>query len=232
MELTAAQEDTLKALYYLTRQSESPVATSTIADHLEKTAPTVSHTLDALADQGLVEREPYAGTELTPNGELVAIEVLRHHRLLETYLMEQLDYSWAAVHAEADALEHHISETFETRIAAALDDPDTDPHGDPIPDADLEVPAVEETTALAQCDPEAVVTIRRVTVDDEAELSYLADRGIRPGRTVRVVDRAPFGMVTVAVDETEQSVPEEIATAIHVTAAKQDGEPTPQRQRS
>ncbi len=230
MELTAAQEDTLKAIHQLQIRGDGPVATSALASYCEKTAPTISSTLDTLADRGLVDREPYAGTELTPTGERVAIEVLRHHRLLETYLSEHLDYSWDTVHEEADQLEHHISERFETQIAAALDDPETDPHGDPIPNAELDLPAETNTVLLAQCDPDTIVTIQRVTLNDEADLAYLADRGIRPGCTARVIERAPFGMVTVSIDGTEQSIPAPIAEAIHVAPASSYDEPTAEAQ--
>ncbi len=225
MGLSSAQEDTLKSLFHLEEHAGAPVATTALAEYLDKAAPTVTNTLDALETEGLVEREPYEGAELTPSGELVAVEVLRHHRLLETFLMEQLDYPWEAVHAEAEALEHHISEEFEARIAEALDDPAVDPHGDPIPDADLEVPSADHSGTLAECEPGTVVTITRVVRQDEADLAYLADRGISPGTTGRVVERAPFGMVTLAVDGQRQSIPQEIAEAIYVRTGETDGTP-------
>ncbi|MFP4218515.1 MAG: metal-dependent transcriptional regulator [Salinarchaeum sp.] len=216
MGLTSAQEDALKALFHLEEHADTPVTTSVLAESLGKAAPTVTNTLDTLETEGLVEREPYEGAELTPSGELVAIEVLRHHRLLETFLMEQLDYPWEAVHAEAEALEHHISEEFEARIADTLGDPVVDPHGDPIPDADLEVPRTDHSGTLAECEPGETITITRVTRQEKADLAYLAERGINPGTTGRIVERAPFGMITLIVDDQRQSVPQEIAEAIYV----------------
>ncbi len=226
MDLTSAQEDTLKALFHHKEHADAPVATSTLAESLGKAAPTVTSTLDTLEAKGLVKREPYKGAELTPSGELVAIEVLRHHRLLETFLMEQLDYPWEAVHAEAEALEHHISEEFEARIADALDDPMVDPHGDPIPDANLEVPRADHSGTLAECELGETITIARVTRQEEADLAYLAERGISPGTTAQVVERAPFGMVTLAVENQQQSIPQEIAEAIYVRTGETNGTTT------
>lgn len=110
-------EDYLKAIYVLQSEQGPPVSTSAIAEYLDKTSPSVTDMLGKLEDRGLVEREPYRGTELTAEGEAVALEIVRHHRLLEAFLAERLDYDWSEVHEEADALEHHISEAFERRVA-------------------------------------------------------------------------------------------------------------------
>ncbi|MFB6193834.1 MAG: metal-dependent transcriptional regulator [Halobaculum sp.] len=224
--LSDVMEDYLKAIYVLQSETGPPVATSDIADRLGKTPPTVTSMVEKLADRELVTREKYKGVELTEQGERIALEVLRHHRLLEAYLAEQLDYSWDEVHAEADALEHHISEEFERRVAETLDDPRVDPHGDPIPGADLQPPGEEPTVALSACEAGDRVVVARVSDRDEADLAYLADAGITPGTTVEVTDVAPFGMVTVAVrgesatDEGDtQSLPESVAGSIRVTAA-------------
>src|SRR5699024_11221710 len=123
---SATSEDYLKAIYQL-REGDEPVATSAIADSLGVTPPTVTATTKRLEDAGLAEREEYKGVQLTAEGELVAIETIRHHRLLELFLTEQLGYDWAEVHEEADRLEHHISERLETKLAAALGDPSADP---------------------------------------------------------------------------------------------------------
>jgi len=133
--LSDVMEDYLKTIYSLQQDSDDPIATSAIAEYLDVTSPTVTSMIEKLEDRGLVEREKYKGVELTDEGETVALEVLRHHRLLEAYLTEHLDYSWSEVHEEADALEHHISEEFERRVAEVLGDPEVDPHGDPIPSA-------------------------------------------------------------------------------------------------
>ncbi len=216
--LSDAMEDYLKTIYVLQTESGPPVSTSAIADRLDKTPPTVTSMVEKLADRGLVDREKYRGVELTAEGETVALEVIRHHRLLEAYLTEHLDYSWSEVHEEADRLEHHISEAFERRVAAALEDPTVDPHGDPIPDADLEPPAEDDTDPLSQYEAEDTVVVARVSDRDEAELEYLAEAGISPGTELRVTDVAPFGMVTVAVgtDGNEQSLPEPVAASVRV----------------
>jgi len=217
--LSDVMEDYLKAIYVLQSEQGPPVSTSAIAEYLEKTPPSVTDMLGKLEERGLVEREPYHGAELTPDGEAVALEVVRHHRLLEAFLADQLDYDWSDVHDEADALEHHISEEFERRVAEALGDPVVDPHGDPIPSADLE--PVEEGSGprLSDHGEGERLVVTRVSDRDEAELKYLADAGITPGTEIEIVDVAPFGMVTVETASGEQSLPAEIARSIRVEAA-------------
>jgi len=214
--LSDTMEDYLKAIYRLQSEVGAPVATSAIADEVGKTAPTVTSMVEKLTERNLLEREKYKGVELTTEGETVALEVIRHHRLLEAYLAEQLDYSWTDVHAEADALEHHISEEFERRVAEALGDPEVDPHGDPIPSAELHPLDGDETTPLTDHEPGACVIVERVRDRDEAELAYLDDVGVRPGTELNVVDVAPFGMVTVRIGDDEQSLPEGVARTIRV----------------
>ncbi|QCC48246.1 metal-dependent transcriptional regulator [Halobellus limi] len=215
--LSDVMEDYLKVIYEIQARSGPPVSTSAVAEALDKTPATVTSMLGTLEERGLVTREKYKGAELTPEGETVALEVLRHHRLLEAYLAEQLDYSWSEVHDEADALEHHISEEFERRVAAALDDPAVDPHGDPIPSADLSPLEEDETTPLSAREVGDRVVVSRVSDRDRDELEYLADAGVTPGTTLEVVDVAPFGMVTVRTDGGgEQSLPDSVADAIRV----------------
>ncbi|KTG09766.1 DtxR family transcriptional regulator [Haloprofundus marisrubri] len=213
--LSDVMEDYLKAIYILQSEHGPPVSTSAIAEYLDKTAPTVTSMLGKLEDRGLVDREKYKGVELTDEGETVALEVLRHHRLLEAYLTEHLDYSWSEVHDEADALEHHISEAFERRVAEVLGNPEFDPHGDPIPNVDLD-PVEDETTRLSEYGEGDRVVVARVSDRDEAELEYLAEAGLTPGTEIEVVDVAPFGMVTVHVAGHEQSLPESVARSIRV----------------
>ena len=217
--LSDVMEDYLKAVYVLQSEEGPPVSTSAIAEYLDKTAPSVTDMLGKLEDRGLVEREPYQGAELTAEGEAVALEVVRHHRLLEAFLADQLDYDWSEVHDEADALEHHISEDFERRVAEALGDPAVDPHGDPIPSADLEPVDEGSGPRLSDHDEGDRVVVTRVSDRDERELDYLADAGITPGTELDVVDVAPFGMVTVATPTGEQSLPAEIARSIRVEDA-------------
>jgi len=217
--LSDVMEDYLKAIYVLQSEQGPPVSTSAIAEYLDKTSPSVTDMLGKLEDRGLVEREPYQGAELTAEGEAVALEVVRHHRLLEAFLADRLDYDWSEVHDEADALEHHISEEFERRVAEALGDPAVDPHGDPIPGADLEPVDEGSGPRLSDHGEGDRVVVTRVSDRDEAELDYLANAGITPGTEVTVVGIAPFGMVTVATPTGEQSLPAEIARSIRVEDA-------------
>ncbi len=215
--LSDVMEDYLKAIYYLERAEDPPISTSRIAEYLDVTPPTVTSMIGKLAERDLLEREKYKGVSLTDEGETVALEVVRHHRLLEAYLTEHLDYDWSEVHEEADALEHHISETFERRVAEVLGNPGVDPHGDPIPDVDLTPPNEGTTTRLADHAPGEHLRIERVSDRNGTELAYLQDAGIVPGAVVEITDVAPFGMVTVAVGGDEQSLPESVARSIRVT---------------
>jgi len=217
-------EDYIKAMYALENGAGGRVATSALADYLDVTSPTVSSMLNKLEERGLIDREQYKGATLTEEGELVALEILRHHRLLEAFLTEHLDYDWADVHDEADRLEHHISDELSERIAEALDNPGVDPHGDPIPDAELRLPEGEATSRLANAGVGDRVVVRRIRHQGDEELRYLADAGVRPDVGLEVVDVAPFGMVTVDTPDGEQSLPEEIAVLIEVVDAE-DAEP-------
>jgi len=216
-------EDYLKAIYALQGRDGPPVSTTAVAEYLGKTSPTATSMLEKLAERGLLEREKYEGVELTEEGEAVALEVLRHHRLLEAYLTERLDYDWSDVHEEADALEHHISEEFERRVAEVLGDPTVDPHGDPIPGADLSRPD-DDTEPLSAFGEGDRVVVARVSDRDDSELAYLADAGITPGVEVEIVGVAPFGMVTVRAGDGEQSLPEPVADSIRVRPAAADGD--------
>jgi len=218
--LSAKMEDYLKTIYELQRQGEAPVATSSIAETLEVTAPTATSMMESLEERGFVEREKYKGVTLTPEGETVALEVVRHHRLLETYLAEQLGYDWTEVHDEADRLEHHISEEFERRVAAVLGDPEVDPHGDPIPRDSLEPVEEPVGTTLATHDEGDRVVVRRVRDRDPDELAYLEDVGVTPGTPVTVEEVAPIGLVTVRLAGGETvSLPDAVAEAIRVGPA-------------
>ena len=217
-------EDYLKAIYVLGREEGDPVATSAIADYLGKTAPTVTSMVGKLEERGLAEREKYKGVELTEEGETVALEVIRHHRLIEAYLSEHLDYAPSEVHEEADALEHHISEEFERRVAAMLSDPTTDPHGDPIPGEDLAPPAEAEAAPLTDYEAGDSVVVARVSDREEDVLSYLEEAGVTPGTTLTVEEVAPFGMVTVTIAGESQSLPESVATSVRVHQRAPDNE--------
>ena len=187
-----AIQDYAKAVYALTRGGARSTSTNALADRLGVTPASVSAMVKKLADRGLAEHVPYKGVKLTRDGERVALEVLRHHRLLELYLAEHLDVPWDRVHAEAEALEHVISEDLEARIAAKLGNPTHDPHGDPIPDADL---VIHEgaTRSLAELEAGARGRFVRVSDSDPEMLRYLDDQGVRLGDALEVLECQPFG---------------------------------------
>jgi len=165
---------------------------------------------------GLVRHEPYRGVALTPEGQRVALEVMRHHRLLELYLAEHLGVPWDRVHEEAEALEHVLSEDLEARIAAKLGHPTHDPHGDPIPSADLVIDE-GQTASLAELHPGESGTFVRVSDADSEMLRYLDGRGIRLGDRLEVVDRQPFdGPLTVRFGASEQVLGGGLAAAMRI----------------
>ena len=217
--LSAVMEDYIKAIYSIQEKADERVGTSELADYLDVTSPTVSSMLNTLEERGLVDREEYRGVTLTEEGEVVALEILRHHRLLEAFLTERLDYDWADVHEEADRLEHHVSEQLTERIAETLDNPGVDPHGDPIPDADLELPESDGTSRLSMAEEGETVEVRRIHHQGDEELRYLAGAGIEPGVEIEIVERAPVGLVTVRTPEGEQGLPEELAGLIETAEA-------------
>ena len=186
-----AVEDYAKAIYALQR-GDGAVSTTALAERLGVTAASASGMVRKLDEHGLVTHAPYHGVKLTEEGTRLALEVLRHHRLLELYLAETLDVPWDRVHDEAEVLEHVLSEELEDLIAAKLGDPTHDPHGDPIPTRDL---VMEETPsiALSALEPGASGTFVRISDADPAMLRYLAERGIAPGACFEVVDKHPFG---------------------------------------
>ena len=190
--LSTAVEDYAKAIYALQRRSQTgAVATNDLAARLDVTPASASSMAKKLGELGLVEHARYKGVRLTPKGERVALEVLRHHRLLELYLAEHLDVPWDRVHEEAEALEHVISEDLEARIAAKLGHPTHDPHGDPIPSAELEIDE-GDTRALEGLEVGDQAVFVRVSDADSAMLRYLEERGIRLGDRFELVDRQPF----------------------------------------
>jgi DtxR family Mn-dependent transcriptional regulator len=185
-------ENYAKALYELQGRDETPVGTTAVAERLGVTPASASGMLKRLADEGVVVYEPYHGARLTPEGERIALEVIRHHRLLELFLAEVLDMPWDRVHAEAEVLEHHISEELEELIAAKLGEPALDPHGDPIPDRDLAISA-DDSVALTELDPGERGVFTRVSDSDASMLRYLAENAIQPGASLTVRSREPFG---------------------------------------
>ena len=211
-------ENYAKAIYHLQARAEGAVGTGAIAGRLGVTAASASGMLKRLADEGLVEHTPYHGVRLTRRGEQLALEVIRHHRLLELFLAEVLGMPWDRVHDEAEVLEHYISEDLEERIAAKLGDPERDPHGDPIPSRELAL-ADEASVSLAEMDPGEEGTFARVSDSDAEMLRYLASRGIYPGIVLRVAGREPFGgPITVEAEGREHVLGGELVERMRVRA--------------
>ena len=192
IDTTEAIEDYVKAIFSLQRGGEEPVSTSALAERLGVTPGSASGMMKKLDSLGLVDHVPYRGVVLTPLGRRLALEVLRHHRLLELYLSEAFGMPWDQVHAEAEVLEHVLSEELEELIAAKLGDPSVDPHGDPIPgrDGSIDEP---ETRSLADLTVGDRALFLRVSDSNPDMLRYLAERNIRPGQELEVVDEQPFG---------------------------------------
>jgi DtxR family Mn-dependent transcriptional regulator len=209
VELTESQEDYLKQMFLLAEERET-VSIQSLAERLGVRPASVTGMVQRLDQLGLVDYRRYHGVRLTRRGRRVALEMLRHHRLLETFLAQTLGYGWDEVHAEAERLEHVISERFEARIAEALGHPTHDPHGDPIPDSTLAMPAMPGGTTLSSLAVGAVGRLVRVGAQDEDVLGRLTDLGLVPGAMV-VVGEELDGVVPIEVDGEPQMVPAEIA---------------------
>jgi DtxR family transcriptional regulator, Mn-dependent transcriptional regulator len=212
--LSQTAEDYLKEIYKL-EVERGRATTSAIAEQVGVSPPSVTSMLKKLAELRLVEHERYKGVTLTPAGRKAAVEVIRHHRLLEQYLAETLGMPIDEVHAEADRLEHALSEELEARIDETLGYPTHDPHGDPIPDAALNM-GDDRLRPLAALSPGERSTVRRVP-DDTDLLRYLLELGLRPGASVEVVSTAPFGgPIVVASEGGEHPISLELASRIGV----------------
>jgi DtxR family Mn-dependent transcriptional regulator len=214
-----AVEDYAKAIYGLAQQADGAVTTNALAERLGVTAASASGMCKKLDELGLVTHVPYKGVELTAAGERVALEIIRHHRLLELYLTKSLDVPWDRVHAEAEVLEHVLSEELEELIAAKLGNPTVDPHGDPIPTADLTIEE-RQTEALADLEPRSRAKFVRISDSDPDMLRYLAERGIAPGDAFEVLDKQPFeGPMFVAFGDDVHVLGGELAKAMRVEVA-------------
>lgn len=226
--ITPAVEDYLKATYQLAADDPAAgaVTVQRLAERLGVAGPSVTNMVKRLAEFGLARHEPYRGVALTEAGEKIALEVIRHHRLVELYLVEALGFGWDAVHAEAERLEHHISEELEARMAAALGHPAFDPHGDPIPGPDGAV-AASGAIPLSELGAGAAAVVDRVADEDGARLRYLDGLGIRPGVRVELVEALPFdGPLRVRVGAAEQIIGRSLGSAIRVAAdSGKDGHP-------
>ncbi len=217
-ETSTAIEDYAKAIYTLQSRSGEAVSTTALAERLDVTPASASGMVKRLAEMGLVTHAPYHGVQLTAEGVALALEVLRHHRLLELYLAESLGVPWDRVHDEAEVLEHVLSEELEELIAAKLGHPTRDPHGDPIPSAELVVQE-RPTERLADLQPGARGRFVRVSDSDPEMLRYLAQRRIAPGDAFEVVDRQPFeGPLFVRFGEDVHVLGGTLAEAMRVEA--------------
>jgi DtxR family Mn-dependent transcriptional regulator len=213
---TRAQQDYLKALYLL-GGDERPVPTSELAQRLGISSPSVSEMVTRLSAQGLVEHDRYRGQQLTRDGRKVALELVRHHRLLEMFLVQVLGYSWDEVHEEAERLEHVISERMEQRIFELLGRPELDPHGHVIPSLTGKVRSVTNRS-LSECHAGEKVVVHDVSDDDASKLREIGRRGLKPGTRIDVLSGSQFeGPIEVRVKGRRESVPLGLARAMFVT---------------
>lgn len=214
--ISAAVEDYIRAIYVLQERGGSAVGTNALAARLGVTAASASAMVKKLSALGLAEHHLYRGVELTSAGVAIALEVIRHHRLLELFLVQELGFSWEEVDAEADVLEHVLSEEVEERIATRLGEPTHDPHGDPIPRADGTIVS-QPTESLAAVAVGRRARIVRVSDSDPELLRYLAAQAIAVGDEVEVISQDPFdGPLAVRVGAATHALGSRIATAIRV----------------
>lgn len=215
-QVTPIIEDYLKAIYRVAQEESGQVKTTVLAEHLSVKPSSVTAMLKTLADLKLVEYEPYYGVKLTAAGERIALEIVRHHRLIELYLVEALGFSWDEVHEEAEVLEHVISEKLEARIAAHLGHPTVDPHGDPIPALDGTLPDSAAQT-LADLPERKKGRVVRVCDQDAERLRYIAELGLVPGAGVQVIAVAPFdGPLSVRIGKATHPLDRRLAQKILV----------------
>lgn len=212
---TQAIEDYLKTIHVL-QANDTRVSTSAIAGRMGVAQASVTGMLKKLDEMKLVEYSPYQGVSLTATGEKIALEVIRHHRLLELYLAQAMGYSWDKVHDEAEQLEHYISEEFEDKMDEVLGQPTVDPHGSPIPSKDGVLPRLN-CFALSQSRPEERVIVRMVSDRDPERLRYLAQIGIFPKTEILILEVAPFnGPLHIQIQGQSHHLGKELADIILV----------------
>jgi DtxR family Mn-dependent transcriptional regulator len=219
---TRAQQDYLKALYQL-HGDERPVPTRDLAQRLGISSPSVSEMVTRLTAQGLVEHDRYRGQQLTREGRKVALELVRHHRLLEMFLVQVLGYSWDEVHDEAERLEHVISERMEQRIFELLGRPQLDPHGHAIPTLTGKVRTVSNRP-LSECRVGEKLVVQGVSDDDPVRLRELERRGLLPGTRLEMVEESKFeGPIGVRIKGRRTSIPLGLARALFVEGVRPSG---------
>lgn len=220
VELSQSSEDYLKAIYKL--QETGGVSTKDLASSLGVAAASVTNMVKRLAEMGLVEHRSYHGVRLTDLGEKAALETIRHHRLLETYLREVMGYSWDQMHEEAERLEHHISEAFEEKIDEMLGYPTHDPHGHPIPsrDGQIKVPA---TIPLSEAEQGDTLVVHHIQDSNHEVLVYLEEIGLMPRAAVVIEAKAPFnGPLTVRVGARKELIGHQVASGVFVMDAESE----------
>lgn len=190
-ELSVSTQNYLKAIWSLEEWTEAPATASALAERMGLRVSSVSDGLKRLAAADLIDHQRYGAIELTPLGRTYAVAMIRRHRLIETFLVETLGYTWDRVHDEAEVLEHAVSDFMIERIDAILDHPTRDPHGDPIPDASGRI-SFPQTVPLTQCEPGERVVLERITDSDPKLLRYLQDHGFVPGARLLLEEGAPF----------------------------------------
>lgn len=218
-------EEYTKEIYQLEQDHGRRVQTAELAEAVDRSQASVTHMLQQLDEAGLVDYQEYHGATVTDDGTDLALSLMRKHRLLETFLTEQLELPWPEVHEEADRLEHYISDIFTDRLAARLGNPDKDPHGDPIPDEELTLAAEASGTDLVDCAVGEVCVIDQVPHHHTDIREYLFANNIDPGTTIEVTAVADVGLVTVTNRDTDEqvSVPDRVARQITVRPSPQIG---------
>jgi len=214
--------DYLKAIWELA--GDNAASTKEVAERLSISSASVSNMFVRLREMGLAEYEPYQGASLTKEGRVQALRLVRRHRLIETFLLEYLDYSWEEVHEEAESLEHSVSDAFTERLAAFLEHPAHDPHGDPIPSADGSLEA-DDSFPLAAAATGQQVRIYRVGDEEPTKLAYLEEHGLTPGRLLEVREVRAFDGVVIVEDEDAETctLGGPLAGSVFVRSASEGG---------
>jgi DtxR family Mn-dependent transcriptional regulator len=219
-DISPAHQDYLKTIYLLHSRGQA-ATNSAIAQALGVAPASATNMVQRLAEVGLIEYSRYHGVRLTPEGERAALEIVRHHRLIELFLHEILDMPWDQVHAEAERLEHALSEEVEEAIARKLGYPTVDPHGDPIPSRDGALTDQAADGLLSDLLPGQLATVSRVHLQDSARLRYLGELGLYPGAQVRMLERSPFeGPLLVEVAGHSHMLAFAMANEISVTLVR------------
>lgn len=218
MERSPVIEEYIKRVYQLEQEHSRRVRTTEIAEAVDRTQASVTHMIQKLDDGGFVDYKEYKGATVTEAGEEIALELIRKHRLLETFLTKQLGVAWPDVHEEADRLEHHISDRFADRLADLLGNPRKDPHGEPIPDSNLTFSAEASEVELTDCEVGDVRVVDQVPHHQPEVREYLFEHDIEPGTTIEIDEITPVGLVTFTNQKTDCSVsiPDRVARQIKI----------------